>query len=155
MLNAIQGVSYGQNAYVSVYASRRVAAQTGAVRPAQPDMPVQAVEPVRSVPRTEEVTEHPDALRRWSSDPVSMAVRSRMGIRNGVSLSHAIGVIGRDYRGPLGAGLHNLSQTPYTVQPGDRVAQLMVVPVIREQIEVVEELPPTRRGSGGFGSTGR
>ena len=41
------------------------------------------------------------------------------------------------------------------IQPGDRVAQLMVVPVIREQIEVVEELPPTRRGSGGFGSTGR
>ena len=84
-----------------------------------------------------------------------LAVRSSMGIRNGVTLSNGIGVIDRDYRGPLGAGLHNLSQTPYTVQPGDRVAQLMVVPVIREQIEVVEELPPTQRGSGGFGSTGR
>ncbi len=87
MLNAIQGVSYGQNAYVSVYASRRVAAQTGAVRPAQPDMPVQAVEPVRSVPRTEEVTEHPDALRRWSSDPVSMAVRSRMEYMDDAALA--------------------------------------------------------------------
>ena len=84
-----------------------------------------------------------------------LAVRSSMGIRHGVTLSNGVGVIDSDYRGPLGAGLHNLSQTPYTVQPGDRVAQLMVVPVIREQIEVVEELPPTRRGSGGFGSTGR
>lgn len=78
MLNAIGGVSYGQNAYLSVYASRRVAAQTGAVRPAQPDVPVQAVEPARPIARTAAVTEHPDALRRWSSDPVSMAVRSRM-----------------------------------------------------------------------------
>lgn len=84
-----------------------------------------------------------------------LAVRSSMGVRNGVTLSNGIGVIDSDYRGPLGAGLHNLSKTPYTVQPGDRVAQLMVVPVIREQIEVVEELPPTRRGTGGFGSTGR
>ena len=84
-----------------------------------------------------------------------LAVRSSMGIRNGVTLSNGIGVIDSDYRGPLGAGLHNLSQTPYTVQPGDRVAQLMVVPVIREQIAGVDELPPTRRGSGGFGSTGR
>lgn len=84
-----------------------------------------------------------------------LAVRSSMGVRNGVTLSNGIGVIDSDYRGPLGAGLHNLSQTPYTVQPGDRVAQLMVVPVLREQIEVVEELPPTQRGSGGFGSTGR
>lgn len=78
MLNAIGGVSYGQNAYLSVYASRRVAAQTGAVRPAQPDVPVQAVEPARPIARAAAVTEHPDALRRWSSDPVSMAVRSRM-----------------------------------------------------------------------------
>ena len=84
-----------------------------------------------------------------------VAIRSSMGIKNGVTLTNGIGVIDSDYRGPLGAGLHNLSQTPYTVQPGDRVAQLMVVPVVREQIEVVEELPPTRRGSGGFGSTGR
>ena len=87
MLNAIQGVSYGQNAYLSVYASRRVAAQTGAVRPAQPDTPVQAVEPARPIPRTAAVTEHPDALRRWSSDPVSMAVRSRMEYMDDAALA--------------------------------------------------------------------
>ena len=87
MLNAIQGISYGQNAYLSVYASRRVSAQTGAVRPAQPDTPVQAVEPVRSVPRTAAVTEHRDYLQRWSSDPVSMAVRSRMEYMDDAALA--------------------------------------------------------------------
>lgn len=87
MLNAIQGVSYGQNAYLSVYASRRVSAQTGAVRPAQPGTPVQAVEPVRSVPRTAAVTEHRDYLQRWSSDPVSMAVRSRMEYMDDAALA--------------------------------------------------------------------
>ena len=84
-----------------------------------------------------------------------VAVRSSMGISNGITLSNGIGVIDSDYRGPLGVGLHNLNRTPYTVQPGDRVAQMMVVPVVREKIEVVEELPPTLRGEGGLGSTGR
>ena len=66
-----------------------------------------------------------------------------------------IGVIDSDYRGPLGVALHNFREEPYTIEPGDRIAQLMVVPVVRENIEVVEELPPTERGQGGFGSTGR
>lgn len=97
MLNAIQGVSYGQNAYLSVYASRRVSAQTGAVRPAQPDTPVQAVEPVRSVPRTAAVTEHRDYLQRWSSDPVSMAVRSRMEYMDDAALAKLRGEAGASF----------------------------------------------------------
>ena len=84
-----------------------------------------------------------------------IAVRSSMGIKNGVSLSNGIGVIDSDYRGPLGVGLYNMEATPYTVRPGDRIAQLMVVPVVRETIEVVDQLPPTERGEGGLGSTGR
>ena len=84
-----------------------------------------------------------------------LAVRSSMGIRNGVSLSNGIGVIDSDYRGPLRVGLHNLRDTEYVVRPGDRIAQLMVVPVLRAEIEVVEELPETERGAKGFGSTGR
>ena len=87
MLSAVQGAAYGRNAYLSVYASRRVSAQTGAVRPAQPDTPVQAVEPVRSVPRTPGVSEHPDYLQRWSSDPVSRAVRSRMEYMDDAALA--------------------------------------------------------------------
>lgn len=84
-----------------------------------------------------------------------MAVRSSMGVRHGVGMTNGIGVIDSDYRGPLGVSLHNYNKTPYTVQPGDRVAQLVIVPVLRPEIEVAEVLPETARGSGGFGSTGR
>ena len=84
-----------------------------------------------------------------------LAVRSSMGIRHGVTLSTGVGVIDSDYRGQVHVGLHNLSGEPYTVQPGDRVAQLMVVPVAAPEIEVVDALPETVRGAGGFGSTGR
>ena len=84
-----------------------------------------------------------------------MAVRSSMGVKHGITLTNGIGVIDSDYRGPLGVALHNFREEPYTIEPGDRIAQLMVVPVVRENIEVVEELPPTERGQGGFGSTGR
>ena len=84
-----------------------------------------------------------------------LAVRSSMGIRHGITLSNGIGVIDSDYRGPLHVGLHNLSKTPYTVRPADRIAQLMIVPVTRHEVEVVEELDDTPRGAGGIGSTGR
>ena len=84
-----------------------------------------------------------------------MAVRSSMGVRRGITMPNGIGVIDSDYRGPLGVALYNLREEPYTVQPGDRVAQLLIVPVLSPEIEVVEELPPTQRGTGGFGSTGR
>ena len=84
-----------------------------------------------------------------------VAVRSSMGIRHGVTLSNAIGVIDSDYRGPLGVGLRNTTGEDYILQPGDRMAQLMVVPVLRPEIRLVAELPETERGAGGFGSTGR
>lgn len=84
-----------------------------------------------------------------------VAIRSSMGVRHGIVLSNGVGIIDSDYRGPIHVGLHNLGKTPYTVQPGDRIAQLMIVPVTRHEVEVVEELDDTPRGSGGFGSTGR
>lgn len=84
-----------------------------------------------------------------------MALRSSLGVRQGIAFSNGIGVIDSDYRGQLSVGLYNLRPTPYVIAPGDRIAQLMVVPVARPQIEVVSTLPETRRGAGGFGSTGR
>ena len=81
--------------------------------------------------------------------------RSGLGIRHGISLSNGVGVIDSDYRGEIRVGLTNLSDAPYTVMPGDRVAQLAVVPVVQAALERVEELDDTGRGSGGFGSTGR
>ncbi len=84
-----------------------------------------------------------------------LAVRSSMGIRHGVAMSNGIGVIDSDYRGPLRVGLHNFREQPYTVEPGDRIAQLLVMPVLCPEVEIVHELPETERGAGGFGSTGR
>ena len=84
-----------------------------------------------------------------------MAVRSSMGAKNGINLANGIGVIDSDYRGELRVTLHNTTGTAYTVRSGDRIAQLMVIPVACPHIEVVDTLPATERGEGGFGSTGR
>ena len=84
-----------------------------------------------------------------------LAVRSSMGIRHGVAMSNGIGVIDSDYRGPLRVGLHNFRDTEYVVEPGDRIALLLILPVLRPEVEVVSELSETARGAGGFGSTGR
>ena len=81
--------------------------------------------------------------------------RSGMGARHGITLSNSVGVIDSDYRGELTVGLVNHGDVPYTIQPGDRIAQLMVLPILRPTLTVVEELDETERGSGGFGSTGR
>ena len=81
--------------------------------------------------------------------------RSGLGIKHGISLSNGVGVIDSDYRGEIGVGLVNLGNGPYTVHPGDRIAQLMVTPVVRPVVVQAEELDETARGAGGFGSTGR
>ena len=81
--------------------------------------------------------------------------RSGLGIKHGIALSNGVGVIDSDYRGQLTVGLVNHGDAPYTIQPGDRIAQLMVLPILRPTLTVVEELDETERGSGGFGSTGR
>lgn len=81
--------------------------------------------------------------------------RSGLGIKHGISLSNGVGVIDSDYRGEIRVGLTNLSHIPYTVQPGDRIAQLVLTPVVTPELEIVAELEDTGRGTGGFGSTGR
>lgn len=96
------------------------------------------------------------AIALPSADYVALLFsRSGMGIKSGISLSNCVGVIDSDYRGEIGVGLHNTSDTDYTVNPGDRIAQLMITPVIRPTIALVDELPSSQRGAGGFGSTGR
>ena len=81
--------------------------------------------------------------------------RSGLGIKHGISLSNGVGVIDSDYRGEIMVGLTNLSEEPYTIHPGDRIAQLVVTPVVLPELERVEELDDTGRGTGGFGSTGQ
>lgn len=81
--------------------------------------------------------------------------RSGLGIKKGIALSNGVGVIDSDYRGEICVGLQNSSTEDYTVQPGDRIAQLAVVPVLQVALEQVDTLDETQRGAGGFGSTGR
>ena len=91
-----------------------------------------------------------------SPDYVALVfARSGLGIRHGISLSNGVGVIDSDYRGEIQVGLTNLSDTPYTIQPGDRIAQLVVVPVALPELVWTQDLEDTGRGAGGFGSTGR
>lgn len=80
--------------------------------------------------------------------------RSGLGIKKGINLSNGVGVIDSDYRGEISVGLFNSSQTAYTVRPGERIAQLAVMPVVRAEIEPADTLDETERGAGGFGSTG-
>lgn len=81
--------------------------------------------------------------------------RSGLGIKHGIALSNGVGVIDSDYRGELHVGLRNHSREPYTVQPGERIAQLILLPVGLASVVEVSELSSTQRGEGGFGSTGK
>lgn len=96
------------------------------------------------------------AIALPSCDYVALVfARSGLGIKHGVAPANCVGVIDSDYRGEILVGLQNSGSSDYAVQPGDRIAQLMVTPVVQAQITLVEELDDTARGSGRFGSTGK
>jgi dUTP pyrophosphatase len=86
---------------------------------------------------------------------VQIRPRSGLALKHGITLPNTPGTIDSDYRGPLGVALINLSDAPYTVQHGDRIAQMIVAPVVQARFEVATDLTATPRGDGGFGSTGR
>ncbi len=95
------------------------------------------------------------AIALPSADYVALIfARSGLGVKHGIAPANCVGVIDSDYRGELLVGLQNSSDVAYTIQPADRIAQLMITPVIQAQIQMVEELDDTTRGAGGFGSTG-
>jgi dUTP pyrophosphatase len=81
--------------------------------------------------------------------------RSGLGAKNGIVLGNLVGLIDSDYQGPLMVSLWNRGKAAFTLQPLDRIAQLIVVPVVQVQFEVVEEFAASARGAGGFGSTGQ
>ena len=81
--------------------------------------------------------------------------RSGLSIKHGLCMANGVGVVDSDYRGELKVPMVNLGQEAYTIQPGERVAQLCIAPVYTAAFAQVEELGDTQRGEGGFGSTGR
>jgi dUTP pyrophosphatase len=80
--------------------------------------------------------------------------RSGLALRHGVTVLNAPGTVDSDYRGEVKVLLVNLGHEAFVVRPGDRIAQLVVAPVVRARFEVVEQLDDTDRGAGGYGSTG-
>lgn len=86
-----------------------------------------------------------------------MQIRPRSGLatKHGITLPNTPGTIDSDYRGPLGVALINLGAEAYTIHHGDRIAQMIVAPVVQVGFRVVDQLSDTERGAGGFGSTGR
>ena len=84
-----------------------------------------------------------------------ICARSGLACKRGLAPANKVGVIDSDYRGEVKVGLINLSDSEYTVKNGDRIAQMVIAPVIMADVEEVSELDETERAAGGFGSTGR
>ena len=95
----------------------------------------------------------PTGLRVEIPVGFEMQIRPRSGLalKHGITLPNTPGTIDSDYRGPLGVALINLGAEPYVIRHGDRIAQMIVAPVIQVQFQVVEALSDTARGAGGFG----
>jgi dUTP pyrophosphatase len=100
----------------------------------------------------------PTGIAIHLADPGLAAVivpRSGLGHRHGIVLGNLVGLIDSDYQGELLISCWNRGQKPFRIEPGERIAQLVVVPVVPVEFEVVESFEESRRGAGGFGHTGR
>ena len=100
----------------------------------------------------------PSGIAIHLSDPGLAAVvlpRSGLGHKHGIVLGNLVGLIDSDYQGQVMVSVWNRGGAAFTIQPMERIAQLVVVPVIQVKLNVVEEFVETRRGAGGFGSTGK
>jgi dUTP pyrophosphatase len=99
----------------------------------------------------------PTGLAIHIDDPTLAAVvlpRSGLGHKHGVVLGNLVGLIDSDYQGQLMVSCWNRSAEPFTIRPGERIAQLVVVPVVQVELQIVEEFSATARGAGGFGHSG-
>ncbi len=100
----------------------------------------------------------PTGMAIHIEDPGFAAVllpRSGLGHKHGVVLGNLVGLIDSDYQGQLMVSCWNRGRDSFTIQPGERIAQMVIVPVVRARFEVVNEFTASQRGAGGFGHTGR
>ena len=100
----------------------------------------------------------PTGLAIHVADPQLAAVilpRSGLGHKHGIVLGNLVGLIDSDYQGQLMVSVWNRSEQPFVIEPGDRIAQLVFVPVVQAEFNLVEEFTQTERGEGGFGHSGR
>lgn len=100
----------------------------------------------------------PTGIAIYIGDPHLAAVilpRSGLGHKHGIVLGNLVGLIDADYQGPLMISCWNRGQSAYTIEPGDRIAQLVFLPIARVNLELVTDFNTTQRGTGGFGHSGR
>jgi dUTP pyrophosphatase len=100
----------------------------------------------------------PTGLAIYLEDPSYAALilpRSGLGHKHGIVLGNLVGLIDSDYQGQLMVSAWNRSNTAFTIEPMERIAQLVIVPVVQAQFNVVSEFPASQRGEGGYGSTGK
>ena len=100
----------------------------------------------------------PTGLAIYIADPAYAAMilpRSGLGHKHGIVLGNLVGLIDSDYQGELMISTWNRSETAFEVSPGDRIAQLVVVPVVQAQFDIVTDFTTTERGASGFGSSGK
>jgi dUTP pyrophosphatase len=100
----------------------------------------------------------PTGIAMWLKDPGYAALilpRSGLGHKHGIVLGNLVGLIDSDYQGQLMVSAWNRSDTPFTLEPMERLAQLVIVPVVQASFRVVDAFPSTQRGAGGYGSTGK
>jgi dUTP pyrophosphatase len=100
----------------------------------------------------------PTGIAIYLADPGYAALilpRSGLGHKHGIVLGNLVGLIDSDYQGQLMVSAWNRSPTAFTIEPMERIAQLMIVPVMQAQFNVVSEFPASQRGEGGYGSTGK
>lgn len=99
----------------------------------------------------------PTGISIYIADPGLAAMllpRSGLGHKSGIVLGNLVGLIDSDYQGPLLVSAWNRGALPFTINPGDRIAQMVMVPIVQVAFEVVEDFSATARGAGGFGSSG-
>jgi dUTP pyrophosphatase len=100
----------------------------------------------------------PTGLAIHLDDPGLAAVllpRSGLGHKHGVVLGNLVGLIDSDYQGQVMVSAWNRGSHPYTIQPGERIAQMVIVPVVQAALEIVDDFEASDRGAGGFGSSGK
>ena len=100
----------------------------------------------------------PTGIAIYLRDPGYAALilpRSGLGHKHGIVLGNLVGLIDSDYQGQLMVSAWNRSDTAFTIEPMERIAQLVIVPVLQAQFNIVDEFPPSQRGDGGYGSTGK